>query len=88
LERHEGLRYVVKGSLDGCAALRCFAEDFIAERVGSGELDGLVVGHEATMGSTKTGRSRVIELDAGTVAVLRQQWKRQAEDRLRKHRPI
>jgi integrase len=34
------------------------------------------------MGSTKTGRSRVIELDAGTVAVLRQQWKRQAEDRL------
>jgi integrase len=42
----------------------------------------IVVGHEATMGSTKTGRSRVIELDAGTVAVLRQQWKRQAEDRL------
>ncbi len=42
----------------------------------------IVVGHEATMGSTKTGRSRVIELDAGTVVVLRQQWKRQAEDRL------
>ena len=42
----------------------------------------IVVGHKATMGSTKTGRSRVIELDAGTVSVLRQQWKRQAEDRL------
>jgi len=42
----------------------------------------IVVGHQAVMGSTKTGRARVIELDAGTVAILRQQWRRQAEDRL------
>jgi integrase len=42
----------------------------------------IVVGHKATMGSTKTGRARVIELDAGTVSVLRQLWRRQAADRL------
>jgi integrase len=42
----------------------------------------VMVAHVATDGSTKTGRARVIELDAGTVAVLRQQWTRQAKDRL------
>jgi integrase len=42
----------------------------------------IVVGHDVTYGHTKTGRSRVVELDAPTVAVLRSHWARQAQDRL------
>lgn len=41
----------------------------------------IVVGHQVTYGYTKTGKGRVIELDAGTVAVLRQQRARQGQDR-------
>jgi integrase len=40
------------------------------------------VDHKTSYGSTKTGKSRVIEMDTRTVSVLRRQWKRQAEDRL------
>ena len=42
----------------------------------------LAVDHKATTGATKTGRSREIALDSMTVAVLRQQRARQAEERL------
>jgi integrase len=42
----------------------------------------IAVNHEAVAGQTKTGRARIIELDAGTVTVLRQQRARQAQDRL------
>jgi len=42
----------------------------------------VAVKHTASYGATKTGRSRVIELDRGTVDVLRRQRIRQSEDRL------
>jgi integrase len=42
-----------------------------------------VVGREVRVGgATKTGRSRVVELDARTVAVLRSVWVQQAQERL------
>jgi integrase len=42
----------------------------------------IALNHKAQDGQTKTGRARVIELDAGTVKILRQQWARRAQDKL------
>jgi integrase len=42
----------------------------------------IAIDHKATIGATKTGRSREIALDSMTVAVLRQQRARQAQERL------
>lgn len=42
----------------------------------------IAVDHQAVAGKTKTGRSRVIELDARTVAVLRSWKARQSQERL------
>jgi len=42
----------------------------------------VTVNHRTSYGKTKTGRPRVIELDSRTVAVLRQQKSRQAQERL------
>ncbi len=42
----------------------------------------VTVNHRTSFGKTKTGRARVIELDARTVAVLRQQKARQGEELL------
>jgi integrase len=42
----------------------------------------IAIDHKPVVGATKSGRSRQIELDRMTVAILRQQWSRQAQERL------
>jgi integrase len=42
----------------------------------------IAIDHKPVVGATKSGRAREIELDGMTVAILRQQWSRQAQERL------
>jgi integrase len=42
----------------------------------------IAIYHKPVVGATTSGRAREIELDGMTVAILRQQWSRQAQERL------